>query len=243
MTLAALFTAAAGLMGPFGCSADSGPQSAFGGQPQNGTGGYGTGGVPIATSANGGTAVTTDAGVTGNFTVGHDAQVCKEEGLPVKVPGCSCAPGTADRACWTGPPNMRNVGHCHDGVQHCVGEKEFAAWDQCTGEDHTCEWEEHIDAGEPDSGPPPGYSCIPGKSIGCDEDCETLVICSLTGYKTCQPDGTWGPCHETADILGVVNNVLGCRNWLHGCLVPGAEGFYTGDCSQAYTCGKAPGQP
>ncbi len=179
------------------------------------------------------------------FTVTPQATVCQQD-LLFKVPGCSCQPGTPDQACWTGPPNERHVDHCRDGVQKCTG-KEIAQWGPCEGEVLTCHYPpEHIDAGTPDAGKtdagtPPPCSCVPGVTVGCDEDCQTLVICSLTGYKTCQPDGTWGACHETTDLAGIVNNVLGCRNWLHGCLPGADDGVFTGDCSQAFTCGHPPG--
>lgn len=182
----------------------------------------------------------------GTFKVTSDAPVCQQD-LMFKVPGCSCTSGTPDQACWTGPPNQRHTGHCKDGVQKCIDQKEFSQWGPCEGETLLCEYPpEHLpdagpaDAGTPDAGTPP-CSCVPGVTIACDEDCTTLVICSLTGYKTCQPDGTWGPCHETADLGGIVNNVLGCRNWLHGCVLGTGDGIYTGDCGKAFTCGKVPG--
>lgn len=182
-----------------------------------------------------------DAGAP--FTVGPQATVCQQD-LPFKVPGCSCDPGTPQQACWTGPPNDRHVDHCKDGVQQCAGQGEFAQWGPCEGEQLLCHYPpEHIDGGTTaDSGAPPPCTCVPGATIGCDEDCQTLVICSLSGYKTCQPDGTWGACHETTDP-DILKNLLGCRNWLHGCLPGNTEGAFTGDCSQAYTCGKAPGEP
>jgi hypothetical protein len=214
----------------------------------------GAGGAAPDYTYTGGSSSTTGLppSTTMTFTVTPEAKICQED-LLFKVPGCSCEPGTPEKACWTGPPNERHTGHCKDGVQKCLG-KEIAQWGPCEGETLLCKYPpEHVDAGTHDAGttdsgtppppppPPPGCSCIPGKTIACDEDCQTLVICSLTGYKTCQPDGTWGPCHETTDLGGIVNNVLGCRNWLHGCLPGAEEGVYTGDCSQAFTCGHPPG--
>jgi hypothetical protein len=214
----------------------------------------GAGGDASGYTSTGGSSSTTGvpSSTTMTFTVTPEAKICQED-LLFKVPGCSCEPGTPDKACWTGPPNERHTGHCKDGVQKCLG-KEIAQWGPCEGETLLCKYPpEHVDAGTHDAGttdsgtppppppPPPGCECIPGKTIACDEDCQTLVICSLTGYKTCQPDGTWGPCHETTDLGGIVNNVLGCRNWLHGCLPGAEEGVYTGDCSQAFTCGHPPG--
>jgi hypothetical protein len=199
----------------------------------------------VGSAASGGDSNATSAGGMTGFQVAPNAAVCSDD-LSLKVPGCACTPGTPSVACWSGPPNMRHVGHCKDGVQQCVGEREIGTWGPCEGETLLCDWPgEHVDggtsdAGKPDAGEPP-CSCIPGITIACDEDCETLVICSLTGYKTCQPDGAWGPCHETGQVLDAVGNVLGCRNVLHGC-VPGAtDGLYTGDCSKAFTCGHVPG--
>jgi hypothetical protein len=241
VALAAGFVVSVGVFAP-GCSGnDPSPTS------------RGPGDGSTALSADGGANSkhsSSDSGLTG-FVVGKDAPICSAD-LPFKAPGCACTQGTADLACWTGPANQRHVGQCHDGVQHGVGTAEFAQWTACEGEEHLCNWPgEHVDGGSkvPDAGheapppppPPTQCGCTPGATIGCDEDCQTLVICSLTGYKTCQPDRTWGPCHETLNVTGVVNNVLGCRNWLNGC-VPGTEGFYSGDCSAAYACGKAPGQ-
>lgn len=173
------------------------------------------------------------------FTVPADAEVCKES-LSFSVPGCSCVP-PARQTCWTGPAQKRNVGGCRDGIQTCLGPGEVGAWGPCEGEVLTC--------ASPDGGTPAAETpvpsgacpCTPGVTIGCSEDCEALIICSLSGYKTCQPDGTWGTCRETNDPTGALGNLLGCRSVLHGCFPANEEGVYTGDCSQVFACGHAPG--
>lgn len=176
------------------------------------------------------------AGAASVFTVPAGAAVCNES-LSFSVPGCACnAP--ASQACWTGPQGLRNVGACHDGVQTCRLSGEFGSWGPCEGEELSCGG----DAGTPTEAPELVGSCpcIPGTTIGCSEDCEALIICSLSGYKTCLPDGTWGPCRETRDISGALENLLGCRSLLHGCFPGNEAGIYSGDCSQAFTCGHAP---
>jgi len=166
--------------------------------------------------------------------------------LTSKREGCSCQAGET-AACWTGPAADRNMGKCHDGLQICAVNAEFATWGPCTGE--------QLDCGEPDAGVPPpdagtppppsmGCDCIPGAVIQCSEDCSVGIICSLTATKTCLPDRTWSTCSEgaavTLDLPG-----FQCRNMLHGCLAedgsPQGQGeIYVGDCSSQFTCGHAP---
>jgi hypothetical protein len=83
---------------------------------------------------------------------------------------------------------------------------------------------------------------VPGAVIGCDEDCEAVVICAPFSTKECQPDGTFGPCRESLTPTTGSAGVGGCMNWYHGCLPGNPEGTYMGDCSSKFTCGKAPGQ-
>lgn len=160
------------------------------------------------------------------------------EGKTFKREGCPCREGET-AACWTGPAAERNVGKCHDGLQICTGNSEFAQWGPCNGEELSC----GMDGGVPPPPPPPeeGCPCNPGAVIQCSEDCSVGIICSLTATKTCLPDGKWTPCREdpgaTLDLPGIQ-----CRNMLHGCLLSDSdEGeLYIGDCSKQFKCGRAP---
>ena len=164
-------------------------------------------------------------------TVSKDAVVCKSD-LPFKPEGCACSGDPIP--CWTGAPDKRHVGKCHDGMQACELVGEFSAWGACTGQELDCG-----DADVPDAGPPDECKCVPGVTIACDEDCTTLVICSTTGKKTCQPDGTFSPCREEG-LNGGLPDVLGCRSAFYGCLPGSTDGAYSGDCSSAFVCGHAP---
>jgi hypothetical protein len=203
------------------------------------------GGSSGSSTGSGGSAFGLDGGSA--FMVSRDAAVCQDD-LAFKVPGCSCH-GEPNQACWTGQANMRNVGQCHDGLQKCSGDGEFDVWGPCEGENLSCDTGDAAqpeDAAQLDGAVQPDAGggvclCVPGVTIGCDEDCEAHIICSLSGYKTCLPDGTWGTCHETANLAGATGNLTGCRNVLHGCGLGAEEGLFTGDCSGAFTCGKAPG--
>ena len=163
-------------------------------------------------------------------TVSKDAVVCKSD-LPFKPEGCACSGDPIP--CWTGAPDKRNVGKCHDGKQACELVGEFSAWGACTGQELDCETD------PPDAGQEEECKCVPGVTIACDEDCTTLVICSTTGKKTCQPDGTFSPCREEG-LNGGLPDVLGCRSAFYGCLPDSSDGVYSGDCSHAFVCGHAP---
>jgi len=197
------------------------------------------GAAAFGTAANGGSS----GGRPGGSTAPVTNAECATGGLLQKA-GCPCR-GTETAACWTGPAADRNVGACHDGLQICNGDSEFASWGACMGEQLTCGT---TDAGVP---PPPDEecACIPGAVIQCSEDCSVGIICSLTATKTCLPDGTWSTCREdvgvTLDLPGVQ-----CRNMLHGCLdvlsPDGQQGqgeLYVGDCSKQFKCGHAPTDP
>ena len=183
-------------------------------------------------------------GTQGNSAPSADCAV----NASFKKEGCPCRAGET-AACWTGPAADRNIGQCHDGLQICTANTEFASWGPCMGEELSC----GSDAGIPlpDSGVPPppdeDCSCIPGAVIQCSEDCSVGIICSLTATKTCLPDRTWSVCREdagaTLDLPGVQ-----CRNMLHGCFDLLAEDgssqgqgeVYVGDCSKQFECGHAP---
>ena len=196
----------------------------------------GSGGAPEAGPASsspppdastGPVAAPPDAG----FSFPSDSTVCEAD-LPFKPPGCPCMPGSS-AACWTGPMDARNMGDCKDGVQQCIVAGEFSTWGPCEGA--------VLDCGMPPPDPPPDECpCVPGTVIGCDEDCEALVICAPFSTKECQPDGKFGPCREsllpTADT-----NLFGCVNLFHGCFAENPDGIFSGDCSQSYTCGHPPG--
>ncbi len=104
--------------------------------------------------------------------------------------GCNCAVGTA-RACWLGPPAMRGVGACHDGVQNCNSDGTSATWGACNndqmpgrevlsnGSDDDCDGT--VD--EPDgiclarSNSETGIDC----GNGLDDDCDTRIDCDDPG--------------------------------------------------------------
>ncbi len=210
--------------------------------------GQGAAGSGAAPNVAGSAATAGNAGANG-----ATAGLPKDDGcaanLTSKLEGCACQAGET-AACWTGPAADRNMGKCHDGLQICSVNGEFATWGACTGEE--------LDCGEPDAGvpppdagtpPPPSTECecIPGAVVQCSEDCSVGIICSLTATKTCLPDKTWSTCSEgaaaTLDVPG-----FQCRNMLHGCLdvlaedgSPQGQGeVYVGDCSSQFTCGHAP---
>lgn len=203
----------------------------------------GIAGSPAAGGSPAGNGMAT-AGTQGNGVPSSDGCAAN---APFKKEGCSCRAGET-AACWTGPAADRNVGQCHDGLQICTANGEFASWGPCMGEELSC----GSDAGIPlpDSGvppPPERCECIPGAVVQCSEDCSVGIICSLTATKTCLPDKTWSVCRED---LGVALDLPGvqCRNMLHGCFDLLAEDgagqgqgeIYVGDCSAQFTCGHAP---
>lgn len=177
------------------------------------------------------TSARADGGSAFPPTVSKDAVVCKSD-LPFKPEGCACSGDPIP--CWTGAPDKRNVGKCHDGMQTCELVGEFSAWGACKGQELDCG-----DMEPPDAGQEEECKCVPGVTIACDEDCTTLVICSTTGKKTCQPDGTFSPCREEG-LNGGLPDVLGCRSAFYGCLPDSSDGVYSGDCSSAFVCGHAP---
>jgi hypothetical protein len=157
-----------------------------------------------------------------------DAAICNTA-LPFKPPGCACKLGETS-SCWTGAAGDRNRGDCKDGTQACMGSGEFATWGACEGQVTDC--------GEPP--PPPEFCpCVPGATIGCDEDCSALVFCMPFSTKVCQPDGTWGPCRE-ALLPQVDTSASGCLNVFFGCFGENVDGVYTGFCDDKFQCGHAP---
>jgi hypothetical protein len=47
-------------------------------------------------------------------------------------------------------------------------------------------------------GTEPPCHCFPGTYINCDEDfCQGIICQAYAARRECQPDGTWGACHET----------------------------------------------
>ncbi len=171
-----------------------------------------------------------DAGDLGSISVGKDSPACNA-GLAFHPPGCACTGNQDTAACFSGKLGNRNRGGCKDGVQHCTLQGEFRAWGECEGEVTDC--------GPDDAGPPEECGCIPGSKILCSEDCAQLIICSLTGTKTCGPDGKWGPCTE--QFLAGLDGVTACKNLYYQCLAKNSEGLYVGDCDQSFTCGHPPG--
>jgi hypothetical protein len=190
---------------------DDGGASSDDGKGGKGSGSTGDGGNPLS--------------------VGADSELCDEPSLPLRPAGCECEPGQKV-GCWTGKPGDRLRGECHDGVQTCEGTGEFGTWGPCEDEQQDC--------GEGDAGPPSDEcGCVPGTIITCSEDCSELIICSLTGTKVCQPDGTWSRCRE-GNLDNLVNTNL-CRNVFFGCLAQNFGGVFLGACDDAFTCGHPPG--
>jgi hypothetical protein len=212
-----------------GCSSENeGPDASAVGSTRDGA-------VPDASSAADGAVQGSDATTphvsfdAGLPSIPADSLVCGAE-LPFKPPGCSCTVG-ATSPCWTGPADQRSQRSCKDGTQTCVAEGEFGRWSDCEGEVKDC---------PPPDPPPPVCGCIPGAVVSCDEDCSQGIFCMPFSTKECLPDGTFGPCRESLVPTGNVL-LVGCSNVFKGCF-GNEEGQWTGDCSKAFTCGKAPGQ-
>jgi hypothetical protein len=194
-----------------------------------------------AADAGGGAPQAGSPGATSGGSLGSgDASACAS-GLGIE--GCTCSTAGQTAACWTGPPDMRHVGACHDGTAVCVQTGELGRWGPCTGEQLNC--------GTPPPPPPPDEAgtdgasrgggedagepcgCNPGTIIWCDEDCVSNIYCSSTGQKTCLPDGTWSACQETMNSIppGACELVgYGCSD------CQGGRGFYVGDCQAAFPC-------
>jgi hypothetical protein len=193
----------------------------------------------------------------GSFANGSDAGSCAAN----PGAGCPCSPPGQTAACWTGPPDKRNVGMCHDGTQQCASHGEFSTWGPCQGEELNCGGTGGTGSedaggvgtgggGNEDSGGPPtgggggedaGCACVPGATIWCDEDCNLNVYCSLSAQKTCLPDGTWGPCMETnltnPDPFGGLGNSGPCEEVGVGCAsCNNGAGYYLGNCTQQLRC-------
>jgi hypothetical protein len=169
----------------------------------------------------------------GNISVGADSLACSAN-LAFHPKGCLCNAGST-ASCWTGLADRRNVGGCHDGVQECQNQGEFAVWGACEGEVRDCP------APVEDAGVPGDCGCKPGAKILCSEDCAQLIICSLTGTKTCGPDGKWGSCRE--EFLEGLENVSLCKNLYYSCIPGQEDGLFVGDCDDSFTCGHVPGNP
>jgi hypothetical protein len=196
-----------------GIGADTGVSSA---NPSNGTAASGA----------------SDSGIAVVIEVPGDASICGTA-LPFKPAGCSCNSGET-APCWTGPTERRLKGKCRDGVQTCQPTQEFGIWGACEGE--------VLDCGE--SAPPPPVEdcrCVPGKVVGCDEDCTAFVFCAPFSTKVCQPDGKFGPCRES--ILPTGEDTNACLNVFNGCLPENLDGVYVGDCGKAFVCGHPPTAP
>jgi hypothetical protein len=254
---------ALGVLGAVGCSADTsgsaktGPDS---GEFAQASGASGSSTAPLSVS---------DAGTNPLIAAPAPLTDACSDALPVKPAGCPCQTGKT-AACWTGPAAMRNVGACHDGKQTCGSGSEFNSWQACVGEELNCGDPPTSPPAPPPPPPPPTTcGCVPGAVIQCDEDCAALLFCSLTAQKSCMPDGSWGPCREAvggignvlapdggiAGLLGAaasivqpvddagvpINSTGPCRSMFHGCGGMGIlDEVFTGDCSQAFTCGHRP---
>jgi hypothetical protein len=154
---------------------------------------------------------------------GGDDATCDTE-------GCTCPNPGATQACWTGPADQRNVGACHDGKETCTRNGEVAVWGPCEGEELNC-GNGDGGGGTEDAG---DCQCVPGTRIWCDEDCTDNIYCSFHARRDCQPNGTFGPCHEVNSQPTSTNECkqvgLGCASCNKG------KGVYFGDCTQQLKC-------
>jgi hypothetical protein len=183
----------------------------------------------------------------GNASLGPGGANCSGSAA-----GCTCQQPGQTGACWTGPPSQRHSGACHDGTTQCIKTGEVSVWGPCQGQQLDCGTGSgdggglgeggggNEDAGGPGEGgggnEPGTCACTPGAVIWCDADCQSNVYCSSSAQKSCLPDGTWGPCAETAQTNphnGSCTHVgLGCQGCNNGL------GYFTGDCSQQLRCGN-----
>ena len=125
--------------------------------------------------------------------------------------GCTCTTGHTQE-CYTGSPQTRNVGECHDGIQVCNGQ---GLWDPCQNDqlpqnelcndlDDDCD--DSIDEGDPEGNVPCGWDADDsrGWSFAHPEQwdvgiCEPAVAHCVDGALAC--DGFIGPDTEECDGL------------------------------------------
>jgi hypothetical protein len=152
----------------------------------------GTGGGSGGGSATGGGAQSGDAGPCGSVQ---------------DLSGCSCTSAGDTRPCYTGTPDTRNEGACHDGTQTCqqAGSELSATWSACGGDqtptpevctdtmDHDCNGA----AGCTDTGCLGQSMCLKDCNIGDTRPCYTgapgtsgVGICHA-GTQSCGLEGQW----------------------------------------------------
>ncbi|MBI4819230.1 MAG: hypothetical protein HY791_23360 [Deltaproteobacteria bacterium] len=126
--------------------------------------------------------------------------------------GCTCVLG-ASQACYTGPVATRGVGLCHDGTQSCVQNGAVTEWGPCAGEQlpasmNTCDGQDHLCNGQPES----GCTCVLGTSRACYDGpagTQDVGVCRA-GTQSCVSLGgtpTWGAC--TGQVLPSPNTCDG----------------------------------
>jgi hypothetical protein len=194
---------------------------------------------------------TQDGGVGNGNGNGNAGSFGGSSGSTGSVEACDVA--NATRSC------------CGTGTQTCIGGAEFHAWGPCldaAGRFFTC-GDGSGGGGAEDGGQGAGGGgaedgggaggggaedgggtggggsecpCVPGEVINCDEDCKQIVLCAPFSTKTCQPDGTFGPCRESFANVGVT----GCTNMGFGCSPLTPDGVYVGLCDSKFTCGHVP---
>jgi hypothetical protein len=186
--LAPLTTALALLLGGASCAASGNQGDSYPGTDPGADATSDLGGNDAPTS-------TADAALIGEVSFADGSAACT-------LPGCPCS-GVGDGGgveavgCWTGPASMRNVGACHDGVQHCIQMGEVSQWGPCGGQqldcgdasmdapgctDGTLTWTYFFD-GRPKSFNP---------TLGAGE---TLVaVTSITGYACWDQNGNCTAC-------------------------------------------------
>jgi len=176
--------------------------------------------APTTTGTDGGVGGGGDGGPGDFVDSGGDAgaRVCTPDGLDQA--GCSCKTFGETRACYTGAPETRAKGVCHDGTQTCQGSGEFLTWSPCTGDAVP-----HKEA----CGSKVDINC--NGSVGCeDPSCASDPTCD-----TPCTDGQKRPCYEGA---AGTENVGACKDGQQTCI----GGHWTKACTGQVLPGKEAGQ-
>lgn len=104
--------------------------------------------------------------------------------------GCPCSPGKT-QPCYAHDPAEIGKASCKAGVQTCEGNAEFNGWSACVGavygSPEVCDGktDENCNGAVDEN-----CGCCPGTT----EACGSSVGACKPGKRTCQPNGTFGPC-------------------------------------------------